>query len=799
ANQSQQLLDYLHQKELLLILDNLDLALDHAEFVSRILQGAPKITVLATSREKLGLREEQLYGISGLDFTRSDREADALSLDALQLFLQGARRVKPDFDPEQADVVHVLHICRLVDGSPLAILMAAAWIELLRPQEIGAEIEHSLDILSTDLRNVPERQRSIRAVLESTWRQLDEPERAIFVKLSIFRGGFMLKAAQSVTSATLRQLMLMTDKSLIWRDRSGRFLVHQLPLQFAHEKLVAEPEVERQARMQHSQYYGQLLSELDHKSSAAESGQLMNKVALDLRNVRAGWRWAAEWGTLELVKRYSAGLRRFFEERGWYLGGAEDAALYERALQRVSVGSVDATDREYALCQLHEILGDIAMLSGQNEATRQHYDTALAQLPDGEHLWQARLSRKKANTFRGQTQFDKAIENYSLAELTLQRQHNRTSAWWQEWIQIQLELAWLNYWQGNLDAVTTLNEEVRPQVEHHGTLAQQVNFFNALAAMGFRKDAYLDTWDSVGFTQIAYERSLESGNPHDIAWSEFTHGFSLLWCAEYDQAAELMQAALSLARENGDFVHQARCATYLTILYRKRGDPDLVQHFAQTSLQLAKRANLLEYSGTAHANQAWLAWHVGNHQEAVSLAKRALLDWRSLGPQHASVAFKWTAIWPLIAVALCDGRIADAVAYGRQLLEPGQQGLPAELRARLESAIDSWASQDVPKTRAYLLSAASQSDLLPPLSDVVEAVEPGSQVSSLIAHSLLTLTPRESEVLGLIAAGYSNKEIAEQLVVQVSTVKKHINHLFAKLDVDSRTRAIVRAQELDLL
>lgn len=799
---SQQLRDYLHEKEILLVLDNFDQALDSAGIVSDFLRSAPRIKALVTSREKLNLSEETLFRLEGLDYSTGDSPADALAPDAPQLFLQGARRVRPGFDPEPGEVEQVARICRLVDGLPLGILLAAAWMEILSPLEIGDEIAQSLDFLSTDMRNVPARHRSVRAVIESTWRQLGQTERDIFARLSVFQDGFTREAAQDVTGASLRQLMRIANKSLILRDQDGRFRIHQLPLQFAREMLAADPVAHRDARVTYSRYYAGLLAQLSQDHPAEETTQLMNLINQELPNIRAAWRWVAEQGESAEMADYSAGLGRFYDDRGWYLGGAEDKAIYQIALRRVEEQPADTEQWRRSFCSLHEILADIAGLSGDYEDSRGHYDAALARLPEEMFVCLARLKRKKGNTFRIQMQFDNALDSYRAAEAVLGSPTTRDVRWWQEWIQIQLERTWLSYWQGAWDAVTRLDEEIRPQVERFGTLAQQVNFFNALAAMSWRKERYSPAKGGSTFFQTAYKKSLESGNPHDIAWSAFTHGFGLLWYGEYDRAEELMQDALALAQENGDFVHQARCLTYLTILYRKRGQVELVRRAAEMSLKMAERVDMLEYVGTARGNMAWLAWHDGDDEEVATQGRAALESWARVGTQHASIAFKWVAIWPLMALALKREGLEEAVGYAVQLLLPDQQQLPQSLWSDLEDAVQSWAEGRSGAARSSLLDALAQSDLYPGIGSVSEEAElrptDGDRPAAMqAAHE--PLTPRESEVLGLIAAGLSNKEIAEQLVVEVSTVKKHINHLFSKLDVHSRTRAIVRAQELGLL
>jgi len=190
--------------------------LNVAGLVTDILQAAPGVRVLTTSRERLNLQAETLVRIKGMDFPEEEMPPNALEYSAVKLFIQSAQRARPDFalvaDETHAerigrlmqsaqqgpprftfaaeDLAYVARICRQVRGMPLGIVLAAAWVEMLSPEEISREISQSLDFLETEMRNVPDRHRSIRAVFESSWRQLSEAEQMLFKQLSVFQGGF---------------------------------------------------------------------------------------------------------------------------------------------------------------------------------------------------------------------------------------------------------------------------------------------------------------------------------------------------------------------------------------------------------------------------------------------------------------------------------------------------------------------------------------------------------------------------------------------------------------------------------
>ncbi|MCP4417553.1 MAG: hypothetical protein GY805_13095 [Chloroflexi bacterium] len=273
-----QLLDMMRAKEILLLLDNFEQLVEGGDIVVRLLQAAPQLKILLTSRERLRLQGEQLYPIQGL------QEADASSQnDALQLFLQAARRVQPDFQ-ETADNTTSLHqICKLVEGMPLALELAAAWIDLLAPAEIVSEIQRNLDFLATDLRDVPARHRSIRAVFDGLWKRLSPDEQQLLAQVTIFEGGFTREAVTAVTNASLRDLAMLVHNALLTFDTvNGRYNLHRLLRQYA----VAYRKTDDALQARHAEYYaGWLVNQLD-RLIGAEQTAAARQVQVEMDNVR---------------------------------------------------------------------------------------------------------------------------------------------------------------------------------------------------------------------------------------------------------------------------------------------------------------------------------------------------------------------------------------------------------------------------------------------------------------------------------------------------------------------------------
>jgi len=310
----QQLLDYLRPKTMLIILDNLEHLLDGVDLVSDILRSTTNVKVLATSRVRLSVQEEHLFHLAGMDFPDWETPADALEYSAVKLFLQSARRARPGFELAADDLKYVARICRLAEGMPLGILLAAAWVEMLTPQEIAAEMQRSLDLLATDLRDVPERQRSIRAVFGYAWNSLTQREREVFRALSVFRGGFTREAAQQVTNAGLRELMGLVNKSLLHRAPTGRYEMHELLRQYGDEKLLESAEVDT-SRQRHLEYYLALAEHSREAVSGQRQAYWLHCLGVESDNLRTALDRCLASGNAPSGLRLAVCLRFFWGQR----------------------------------------------------------------------------------------------------------------------------------------------------------------------------------------------------------------------------------------------------------------------------------------------------------------------------------------------------------------------------------------------------------------------------------------------------------------------------------------------------
>lgn len=237
----EQVLAILRDKQLLLILDNCEETLNELAFIPQWLRRAPHLAILATSREPLNFQAEAVVSLAGLPTGEAEMRA------AEALFAERGRMARSDFVVSADALPQVRHICALVGGSPLGIALAAAWVRRRSLAQIGEEIGRSLDFLSTGLRDVDPRHRSMRAVFETSWRLLSAAEQAVLAALSVFPATFTAAAAGQVAGATLADLDLLGEKSLLQQQTEPeRYVMHSLLRQFAAERLAAgAPAIDR--------------------------------------------------------------------------------------------------------------------------------------------------------------------------------------------------------------------------------------------------------------------------------------------------------------------------------------------------------------------------------------------------------------------------------------------------------------------------------------------------------------------------------------------------------------------------
>jgi predicted ATPase/class 3 adenylate cyclase len=283
----EQLLDYLSERSTLLVLDNFEHLVEGSAFLGEMIERAPGVELLTTSRERLNVQSEWVFDVEGLGLAGDGNRSAA----AVRLFVERAAQVVPGFTIDDAGHTQVLRICRLVDGMPLGIELAASWASVLSCAEIATEIEGGIDFLTTSMRDVPEHHRSLRAAIDQSWRLLTDEQRSAFSRLSVFRGSFDRSAAVAVTGADLRLLSELAAKSLLRRPDFGRFELHELLRQYAAEQLRLSPAEEADARERHAHHYAAMLLERHSALMGPELLVARDELRGELDNMRAAVEW----------------------------------------------------------------------------------------------------------------------------------------------------------------------------------------------------------------------------------------------------------------------------------------------------------------------------------------------------------------------------------------------------------------------------------------------------------------------------------------------------------------------------
>lgn len=383
AEPRQQLVNVLRHKQALLFLDNMEHLLHGVDLLAEILEQAPEVKLLVTSRERLQLRGEWGFDVQGLP-TPAEEQAQGLeNYSAVQLFLQRARRVCVDFEPSEEDNRNIVHICRLVEGMPLALEFAAAWASVLSCREIAGEIERGLDILATSLRDVPERQRSMHAVFDHSWNLLSAEEQRVLRQLSVFSGGFRREAARVVADADLVLLSSLSAKSFLRHTSRGRFLIHDLVRQYAAGRLARNPDEEQATCERHATYYMDFVAGLEDDLKGARQHEALMHMDDEAGNVRRAWRRAVQRGDATNVRKAIRALWYFYDIRGWF-----------QEAQAAFCWAADTLEQRVASGE--DLEADVAILHAYIRAQQAWFGLRVGRFEEAEQLLEVSLAVLRA-------------------------------------------------------------------------------------------------------------------------------------------------------------------------------------------------------------------------------------------------------------------------------------------------------------------------------------------------------------------------------------------------------------------
>ncbi len=556
---ARQLLDFLRDKHLLLVMDNFEHLLAGADVVNAMLQAAPGLNVLVTSRETLGIYGEAVYALNGLPLPGARPDSDSL-----RLFAHSARRARPDFALDEANHEQVARICQLVDGFPLAIELAAAWVRSLSLPEIVNELTRGLDILET-------RAHSIRATFDRSWNLLSEQEQRVFAILSIFQGGCTREAAEAVAGAGTRMLTTLVDKSLLWYGPEGRYTLHELLRQYGAEKLPQGVDIDT-LRERHCAYYAAYAGQWGRALRQGQQAEALRAIEQEIDNIRAAWRWAVQHGKADALSDLTE-IWFFFDLRcRWY----EGHEWFGTALESW------AGDRES--------IAYGRLLSGQSEFAWRLglWDQAAEVIERGLALFDRlgaeaetvllRLNKGNIASMRGD--FDTGEQLYR-ANLEIAERHNN------RWMQAVL-IGNLSIVAENRGDFELAEQRLRQQIDLTTTINDNAGLALANLNLGEIYQRRRQYREATQFCQTSL--NLARGIDHQYIMASSMNRLGTIATAQHRpaEARRLIEDALALNRKNGSRYYVIVNLLSLGALYHTTGDTTSARHSFREALLLAR-------------------------------------------------------------------------------------------------------------------------------------------------------------------------------------------------------------------
>jgi DNA-binding CsgD family transcriptional regulator/tetratricopeptide (TPR) repeat protein len=597
---------------------------------------------------------------------------------------------------------------------PLGILLAAAWVQTLSLAEIGDEITRSLDFLHTRMRDIPERQRSLRAVFDQLWLRLSDDERRVFMRTSVFRGGCTREAFEAVTGGSLPLLAALVEKSLLRRDDDGRYRIHELLQQYAQERLRESPDDDQQTHQSHARWYAGFLAD---KQAGLEIGRPQTALAAidaEIENVQAAWLTMAEARMAAEIRQSAACL--------WHYGIAryltrETIELFQQAIHTLTADASPEAQFSRAVLQVRQ--GTFWGMRGQPEIGKDISEAGLVVL---------RAQGDKAQLITGLT---------NLVDILLDI-HG--------WTQMPEGRAW--DWT---DGLAAAHEAL--------ALARELGDVNSVAHC-----LYLLSW--IAFTRRRYDEAWELGHEALAAFRQVNN----LWMVSaasgpllgriaevvgrYDEACQLRHESLRLAESTGNMTGAGLEAVGLGYVAYLQGD------YAEAHRWYVYSAEVLTAIPGSKRRYALSATLI-NVAKLWAAQDKTLPAVEMLAFIKATFSTREMQLWVVEPLAELEARLTEA-GYAAAVA----RGQAMNLDTALQQFMD---------------------DAPPPTGETPTQPAPDA------------LTEREREIIGLVAQGMSNREIATTLIFSVGTVKWYINQIFGKLHVSNRTRMVARARELNLI
>ncbi len=536
----EQLMGHIRNTEMLLILDNFEHLMGGAGFVGRILEKCPDIRIITTSRERLNLMGEVIFEVTGLTYPPENQPYQPEDYSAVKMFLQCARRTYPPFVLTDEIKPHIGRICRIVEGMPLGIELASAWIRVLSCQEIADEISKNFDFLSTTQRNVPERHRSVRAVFEHSWTLLINEEQQVFKRLAIFRGGFTREAAMQVTGTPISTLSALMDKSLLYRTFSNRYHVLEVLRQYLGEKLDGDPEeLDRVARL-HREFFAIYCQKSLQLHREQKEKRFQTQITEEIDNIRTGWRSSVQTSDIDTLEKYLEPLSLYYSDNGMFHEGEE--------LFRYASDALSAIDDPSLTEQLETVIAKLCNRRGVFKFNLAQFDSAMELIRRSHEVFRRKgLRKEEALALNGMGGISSRMGDFIHA-----RQYHETAL--------------------------AIRREIN---DRKGTAASLNNLANVLGSLG-----------DLTLAHDYYEQSLrlvrEIGDRKSMAGLLANLGIAAGALGDRERERVLMQESLQIRKEMGDRVGIASALDNLGNVEQFLGNFSIARQMHRDSLQIRR-------------------------------------------------------------------------------------------------------------------------------------------------------------------------------------------------------------------
>ena len=794
--------DYLAARNVLLLLDNVEQVRSIAPMLVELLEAAPQLKVLATSRSILRLAGEHEYPVAPLAMPRTGAigTLDGLgSYGAVRLFVERAQAVRPDFVLTAENAAPLAAICQRLDGLPLAIELAAVRLRLFSPEALLQRIERPLSILTGGTHDLPVRQQTLRATLDWSYRLLDPPAQTLLRRLAVFAGGFTLEAAEAVCSGdtddqntVVDALAELIDQSLLksvpTTKGETRFTMLETLHEYAVEQLERTDEVPA-LRERHAHYFCELAEQAVHVPNQEIDRAWLDQLEAEHTNSSAALHWLVEQQQWETAARFAAALAAFWDLRS---GRHEGYSWFATILAHTDALSL-------ATC-----------------ARTQHAAAFLARAvhnqPSAEALFSAAIASYRL--LNDQAGLARALQEYAWAHIEFGIEWEQADALLDE----------------SLAIARTINDTVTLgwALQCRAWIAQfRALGFQHSGAFGSQTFGWVERFPgSLTNARALHTESLHlrraTGNPHATAWALV--GLGIVAAAERDiEAARISQEErLEIERSLGNRYGLAETLRVLGALALRQGNYSTARTWLIEGLALAREVGeryTALFSITTLGEVA-LAEH--EYLRAAALLDEALAEFTGL--QDTRRIARISALRAQVALAV--GNKTQAHRLALQCLEYAETTADRPLASFCLAAIaDSAASVGNAQWAAQLWGAAEALLELPTVRHVPIEPHTRAQVQAEVCHKLgertfkavwasgralqpkavlelpriaetppaqqtYGLTPREIEVLRLLSHGHSNSEIANRLVISLETVKTYLKLIYRKISVSSRTAAV---------